>query len=464
VSTSEVGQSKLTKTTDQDQTSQRRGKAGFLTRIGQGMNYDFCPSYNQYVYWLKTPIGWVISAILFSALVGLIIGPQGFILMWSLIAFLAVGAVWPWLGMKGIQCRLDFDTVNTEEQAPTFARLTVRNRWPIPIFGLTLEGHFLQDIYQEEDRVAVGLQRIPGWSESEFVWEFAPARRGILPIDPPVIASGFPFGLYQCEKGVSIDRQVIVWPKCEELNSIRGIDGTNFNIDGNFSDRPGYDGDVIGARPYRQGDMLRHVNWAKTARTGKLVVLERQTAAQKSIRVVIDLHPSRHQGAESQSTYEWAIRVAASIVKHLHLHQSHIRLSCIGIPQGQAQEMTNSRGLEPVLDFLATLPTLETLKQTFDESPTLFQDQTVQTVLANIRGDEEVFWIRTPDSKTNLPAIRRAISEIIVDYGNDPLFHTQSSESELESDNAETLTIRLDESSCQTRQQFQDGWERLCSD
>ena len=207
--------------------------------VGLGLNHDFCPSFNKYVYWLKRPIGWVISAILFSAMVGLLIGQQGFVLMWSLIAFLVVGAIWPWLGMKGIGCRLEFDVQNSAEQQPTSARLIVTNRWPIPVFGLTVEGQFLQDIFNDDDKVAIGLKRIPALSESEFKWEFKPERRGVLPQEPPVVATGFPFGLYQSQKTISLQRQIVVWPKCETLMSVHELDGVNFNIEGGLSDRPG---------------------------------------------------------------------------------------------------------------------------------------------------------------------------------------------------------------------------------
>ena len=166
----------------------------FTQRIGEFLNYDFSPFANPYVYWLKKPVGWVVSAAFFSALVGCLIGPQGFVLMWALIAFLVVGAIWPWLGMKGIDCQLRFDVANTHEAETTTARLVVTNRWPIPVFGLTVEGEFLQDIFEEEDRVAVGLQRVPSWSESEFKWDFKPPRRGILPSEMPVISTGFRSG------------------------------------------------------------------------------------------------------------------------------------------------------------------------------------------------------------------------------------------------------------------------------
>lgn len=377
---------------------------------GQGLNYDFCPQWNRYFYWLKKPLGWLVCAILFSGLVGLVIGPQGYILMWSLLAFLVAGVIWPWLGMKGISCRLQFDGLRSEEVRPTTARLIVTNRWPIPVFGLMVEGQFLQEVIEEDDKVALGLSRISGWNESEFIWEFKPERRGILPQEPPVITTGFPFGLYKTQSSIHLNHQMIVWPHREPLSNVDELDGMNFNIEGGVCDRPGHDGDVIGARPFRRGDSIRNVNWSKTASAQKLVVMERQTAAQKSIRIVVDLSPDHHGGVGNQDGFEWAIRIAATIINHLHRHQSRIHLTCTGLPAHVDNESSNFRGLNPILDFLAKLPTLAQLRDSafgFDGvacSKKSGEQSCSKYAKSSFRRDEEVFWIGTRKARQSMPA------------------------------------------------------------
>jgi len=78
----------------------------FVWSLLRAANHDFCPSINRLVYWIKEPIGWVVTAILFSLLVGLKIGPQGYILAAGFTAFLVFGLVWPWLSLRGIRCSL----------------------------------------------------------------------------------------------------------------------------------------------------------------------------------------------------------------------------------------------------------------------------------------------------------------------------------------------------------------------
>ena len=342
-----------------------------LGKLNSFLNYDFCPSLNRYFYWLKQPIGWVVCGAGFSATVGFLVSPQGFVLMWAFIALIVIGAVWPWLCMKRVECQLIFDRSRGRENGTMSATIEITNRWPLPVFGLMVEGQFLLDSI-DSDEVAVGLQRVPGWSVSRFSWNFEPKQRGVLPIDEPILSNGFPFGLYKSERKIDLKRQTIVWPESTPLNGVPGLDGTQFNIAGMMSDRSGIDGDVIGVRQYRQGDSLKHIHWGKSASRGRLIVQERQTCAQRPFEVILDLTPASHQGAGIGSSYEWTIRIASSVCTQLHQNQVQFELNCLGIPTSVPSQTSNFKGLGPVLDFLARLPHLNELLAANGESKAAF--------------------------------------------------------------------------------------------
>ncbi|MCH2183420.1 MAG: DUF58 domain-containing protein [Mariniblastus sp.] len=342
---------------------------GLTSRIGGFLNYDFCPWANLYVYWLKQPIGWVVCGIFASLLVGLMIGPQGFILMWAFTGLLALGAIWPLLAIKGISCQLSFTKSRSAEGELTTAILEVSNHWPLPIFGLMIVGDFLQDILEENDEIAIGLQRIPPRTVSKFKWSINPEKRGLLPVARPQIKNGFPFGFYHAVKEVSVKGRTIIWPRNLDLSGVPEVAGSQFNISGIMSDRPGVDGDMIGVREYRQGDSLRHIHWAKTAQRDRLIVQERQSFASCPFDVYLDLNPAVHSGRASQSSYEWAIRIAGSICRQLHLHHAQLSLHGIGLPAGLPYRVGNHNGLAPVLDFLAMLPSLDELELRGETTP-----------------------------------------------------------------------------------------------
>ena len=322
------------------------------------LNHDFCPNANSYLYWLKQPIGWVVCGTAASLLVGLFIGPQGYVLTGAFLTLLVLGVCWPWLCTKGIRCELRFDESRTTEGESTIVSLDIINRLPIPAFGLMIQGHFLQELNHEDDVIAVSLKRVAGCSISNFQWQLSPQHRGEIPTEPPMLVTGFPFGIYQISKPIEVTGNTIVWPKCEDLETSFETVGTQFSIDAASSRQAGNEGETIGVRNYRYGDSVRNIHWSHTARHNRLIIRERQSSTQTPIRVVLDLRHDQHSGSGSQSTYEASIRMAASVCRELHRHQSQIELVCVGLKNDIVARSDNHRGMKPVMDFLALLPQL----------------------------------------------------------------------------------------------------------
>ena len=118
-----------------------------------------------------------------------------------------------------------------------------------------------------------------------------------------------------------------------------------------FSDRRVGDfGDVLGTRPFREGDSLRRVHWAQTARQQSLFVTERQAPMMSSIRVVLDLSPRSHTEPSRTATVEQSIRVAASLCDSLHRQHCRVELQL-----GNVLLVAGERaaGLQCIMDALA---------------------------------------------------------------------------------------------------------------
>lgn len=438
----------ISKKGDTEPPKETTAKPGRLTRFGQVLNHDFCPEFTErYFGWLRKPIGWIICGALISGLTGLLIDSQGFVFMWSFIAFLFIGVVWPWLVVKGIQCELVFESDHAQEGKSTDTNLVITNRLPVPIFGLTVEGAFLQDVFCDDDKVVVALKRIPACSVSEFRWSFSPQKRGVIPGENPKIVTGFPFGMQLFEKEIDVPRTIIVWPRTERLESIPSLSGANFNISGNYSDRTGLEGDFIGARNYRHGDSLRNVNWKLSARYNRLVVLERQSVAQQPVHVILDLNPNSHSGVGSQSTYEGVIRSAAAISKQFHLNQSLVKLSCLGMPIEIRHAFTNQKGLTPFLDFLALLPEHGDLIHRASDA-----NENVRTChdMGMINSQEKTFYLRAKSD---------VVSDIATCFPNAMLI-------EIEDSSLDTAPRKVTAENSIGLSSFPlaSDWERLCAD
>ena len=421
-----------------------------LARVGQALNHDFCPQLNKFVYWLKEPIGWVISAALISAVVGVYIGPQGFLVMWTALAFLILGIAWPWLCMKGLSCSLEFDESRAVEDRAINPKLKIVNRWPIPVFGLTVEGPFLQDSSKDDADVAVGLQKLSPISVSKFDWEITPENRGILPGGEVNLVTGFPFGLYQSSKKIQVNQTVIVHPKCANLETTTGLSGQVVNIRGALTDRSGKHGDIIGVRQFQRGDSLRDIHWSQTARHNRLIVRERQISTQPKILVGIDLGSTNQMNPGSDSSFEWSIRIAASICGTFNEYQAKVDLLCIGLGDAFAELKSNARGLNTIFDFLAMLPSSSELKN--DPS---FSNKSNITTLCDLAGNyQQCFLVRSSKGRASDNPL---IKEFIV---NQASLWSELNETEFNAEPERQVSISY-ESKKETFAAIKQVWERV---
>jgi hypothetical protein len=140
---------------------------------------------------------------------------------------------------------------------------------------------------------------------------FRPERRGVYPHVVPVLATGFPFGIWNCHRSVPVAGELIVWPQTVPLRSVPAMRGDRLTVAGSYVDRAGDDGDILAARLYRHGDSLRRVHWAQTARRDVLVVCERQSTARR--RVVVALDGASFAGSEQHTRVRWLDAMAYAI-------------------------------------------------------------------------------------------------------------------------------------------------------
>lgn len=321
-------------------------------RILNLANHDLCPWANRYVYWLKQPIGWLIVAATACILIGLAIAPQGWVMFAAIVAVIIVGVTWPWIAIHGISCNLRFKRRRATEGDKVQVILSIRNSFPWPIWGLAVEGGFFsEDLSNDADPTAVALERVPGWSTSEYVWEYKPHRRGVYPATESQVTNAFPFGIWTARDLICIESTTTVWPRTVKLASVPPVPGTNLAATGCLMDSAGHAGDVLAVRPYRRGDSLKHVHWAQTARHGQFIVCERQAATQRNVNVAIDTDPQIHFSIGQENSLEWTVRIAASLIREFHEHGWIVTCSpsADGLHQGQRST------IESIFDHLAVL-------------------------------------------------------------------------------------------------------------
>lgn len=295
------------------------------------------------------PLGVLLAAASVSLLCGLFLHAQGFVLFGGVLAVVVLGILWPRISLWGTSGSLAFTPSRTTEGEPVDVLLTLRNRLPWSVWGLTVRDGF----GGEGAKPIAGIASVRGRRTCLGRWTFQPRCRGVYPLRTPRLTTGFPFGLWENGRPLNVDRSLIVWPRTYPVGPTPSVSGERL-VEGVVSrSKVGTNGDVLGVRPYRRGDSPRRIHWAQSARHDRLIVCELQSNSRPVIQFLLDADPRVHVGVGSDSSREWAIRIVASLAVGWLDDGAQIGLAwneCDLPPASGAAQKCR------ILDALATLP------------------------------------------------------------------------------------------------------------
>jgi uncharacterized protein (DUF58 family) len=318
----------------------------------QSGNHDFCPGLNQYVYWLKKPIGWFSSAAFVALLLGLFGETEAFAVAGALVGLVLLGIVWPAIAVRCVSAKLSWRRSRCEEGESLETILDVVNRWPWRVWGLMVESDEALVNGGDGQKESVSLASVPALAKSRFVWHAIPQQRGEYPQRSAQLTSGYPFGLWMAKRPLSFEQTILVWPKTMELGDLPSYDGQERSVVGAWIDRAGMDGDVIGVRPYREGDSLRHVHWAQSARHDSLIVCERQSVARRSLQLEIFPVAVESLFPDGLEVREWLVRIGGSVARTFLSHHWSVQ---VNVERLSVNAEPGTQGLHRMLDGLARM-------------------------------------------------------------------------------------------------------------
>ena len=326
------------------------------------LNTDFCPQFNRYLYWLKEPVGWFTLAAAASLLVGAFLSPIGWTLAAGLIAMIVAGLALPWVAVRFTECKLEPVIAEINELEASQLILTVRNRLPLPLWGLMIEGYLAAPLIQSGlvgdasietgTKPDVGLACVPPLCEATFRLSIRPEYRGVYPIETPSVTCAFPFGIWTAHRKVKHVTPVTVWPMRVDLSGLLDIGGANAADEG-VGERVETSGDFLGVRAFRRGDSLRSIHWAQTARLDLLVVCDRGGPQRQTVSLEIDTQSNRANAKAAREHLAWRVRIAASLAELLSARHIPFQLVIDGNLESIA---SGQQGLKQALDRLAAIP------------------------------------------------------------------------------------------------------------
>jgi uncharacterized protein (DUF58 family) len=155
-----------------------------------------------------------------------------------------------------------------------------------------------------------------------LTYSLLPAKRGRWPLGPALVHSADPFGVLWADTAVGDAELIPVWPAVVDLSGTAGalMGLADRIVLGARTPSP----DDASLRDYREGDDMRRVHWASSARRGTMLVRSDERAGRRPATVLMDL-------PRDPTALEWSVSAAASVALSV-LNSGHpVRLLGAGI-------------------------------------------------------------------------------------------------------------------------------------
>jgi len=194
--------------------------------------------------------------------------------------------------------------------------IKVRNR--IPILDQSVE---IQDFFTAgENARRIKTMYLNGLSEGkvQFSYQERCFKRGRYRIGPFLIKIFDPLGLFYYQREVPEFSSLTVYPRLFPVHSLPFVLGHLAPRFGEQTTRISGDyEEFYGIREYQQEDGWRRIHWRSTARLNELMVRHFEQSSQWKSILVLDASSQNESGFGKENTFEYAIKVLASLMKYL---------------------------------------------------------------------------------------------------------------------------------------------------
>lgn len=263
------------------------------------------------------------------------------------LALIVISGLLSESNLRGLRCS-DLPVVRPTAGQPAAAALTVTSRRPrFPAFSI--EAWPMVD--GAETDPARFLDVRPGAS-LEGACRLTFPRRGEFLVRGMVLSTAFPFSFFRKSLILPASGRVLVHPRVHRLRA----EDLPPASEGEEEHRPvaGRGQEFFGVRDFRQGDNPRHLLHRRSAGRLDPVVREFEQAGSRAVWIaLVNALPPGEGGAER---VERAIEKAASLAIHLVDAGRTVGLASVG---GAVSPGSGAAQASRILDFLATLPSLE---------------------------------------------------------------------------------------------------------
>ena len=300
-------------------------------------------------------------------------------LPWAIAALLTstliTGIAWPhWLVKRLSVIRSGPDRAE-EGETITF-HVEVENHGVLPRFMVELVDHLpfvgsSEGPLSRDEKTLGVVTYVPGQSKRRFEVPLLCEKRGYYRLGPVGLASSFPLGLAEARQRRNDGIQSLtVYP---DVFPIMGLPlhgaPSQIHRGGHLLPEGAGAAEFSGLREYRRGDNPRHIHWPTTAKLNELMIKEFEPLASACLYIVLDQSADANIGQGKQASFEYAVRIAASIAKYACGNNIPTRLTGQGeralyLPAGNSEHHYQSMLDElAVVDCVGATPYAEVLQR-----------------------------------------------------------------------------------------------------
>lgn len=160
---------------------------------------------------------------------------------------------------------------------------------------------------------------IPGKQSHKWFTTFNCQRRGRYHLGPTSVLTTDPFGIFTKSKIMGKEQDIIVYPATVDLPLFRFASFSDFGFSTGYQAISHISPNASSVREYVSGDSLHDIHWRTTARVGSLMVkkfdVDRSYNASKTAWILLDMNKDSHFGRDGENSDEYAITIAASLVR-----------------------------------------------------------------------------------------------------------------------------------------------------
>ncbi len=260
-----------------------------------------------------------------------------------------------WYALSGLTFRQEMpaDSWAGEESEVCYV---IENSSPVVRFFLSIHEVFPDWISPAQE--ATHLFNVTANDTTRIYQTVTFRRRGVYQATGFEVTAMDPLGVFAFTRRVNSAGELVVYPTPGPAVRLPALGAERYGWqESTAAMLRGSSVEPDGVRAYAVGDSLRHIHWRQTARTGNLTVVEFEETLSQHLVLVLDLTRNSDIGKGTQTTLEYAVRLAANLAQQALLQGAEVRLLVPTIPQLKGYpSLLTGRGQEHLhllLDVLA---------------------------------------------------------------------------------------------------------------